>query len=99
MSINSNTSRFNRRIEKHLARRVIKAAKKYDIKGCEICGHQPMGRETYLIGKMGNRMVGVCNHHRRHLDSVVSVQFYFEGEENIRRRKMAERAYAGGVAN
>jgi hypothetical protein len=55
-----------------------------------------MGRETYLIGEIGSRMVGVCNQHLRHLDSVVSLQFYMEGEENIRQRELAAGASTDG---
>ena len=88
--------RNQRRQNKRFRSRVIKSATKYDVEGCDVCGHQPMGRETYLIGEIGSRMVGVCNQHLRHLDSVVSLQFYMEGEENIRQRELAAGASTDG---
>jgi hypothetical protein len=103
MKIDKNPTKYNqrkrRRLSNSLARRVIKAAIKYDLEGCEICGHQPMGREMYPIGFLGERVVGVCNQHLRRLDAILSVQFYFEGEENIKRRKMAEGVSTDGPAN
>jgi hypothetical protein len=99
MNISKNTSRNNRRLDKRIAQRVIKAAEKYDLKGCEICGHQPMGREIYPIGKIGKRVVGVCHQHLRRLDAVLSMQFYIEGEVNIKQRKMAEGVSTDGWSN
>ena len=99
MNVTKNTSKNNRRIGKRLVRRVIKAATKYDLKGCEICGHQPMGHEVYPIGKIGKRVVGVCNLHARRLDTILSVQFFLEGDENIKQRKMAEGVSTDGPAN
>lgn len=98
-NIQKNTSRNNRRRAKRLTHRIIKAATKYDLEGCDICGHQPTGREIYLIGQIGKRVVGVCHQHLRRLDAVLSIQFYFEGEENIRQRKMAEEASSDGPAH
>jgi hypothetical protein len=99
MNISKNTSRNNRRREKRIAQRVIKAATRYDLEGCQICGHQPIGREMYPIGKMGKRVVAVCNQHLRRLDTLISVQFFVEGEENIKQRKMAEGVSTDGPAN
>jgi hypothetical protein len=99
MNVSKNTSKNNRRIRKRLVQQIIKAATKYDLEGCEICGHQPMGREIYTIGKIGKRVVGVCSQHLRRLDTYLSMQFYFEGEENIKQRKMAEGVSTDGPAN
>jgi len=77
----------------------MKAAVKYDLDGCEVCGHQPRGHEMYPIGRIGHRVVGVCNQHVRRLDTILSVQFFVEGEENIKRRKMAERVATDGLAH
>ena len=77
----------------------MKAAVKYDLDGCDVCGHQPRGREMYPIGRIGNRVVGVCNQHVRRLDAILSVQFYFEGEGSIKRRKMMEGVATDGPAH
>jgi len=53
----------------------------------------------YPIGKMGKRVVAVCNQHLRRLDTLISVQFFVEGEENIKQRKMAEGVSTDGPAN
>jgi len=99
MTLKKTTPRNNRRRATRLTSRVVKAATKYDLEGCEICGHQPAGREIYLIGKIGKRVVGVCNQHLRRLDAALSMQFYFEGEENIRNRKLAEGVSTDGPAH
>ncbi|WP_373085279.1 hypothetical protein [Sneathiella sp.] len=92
--INSNitTSKNNRRVDKRLAQRIIKAATNYDHNGCHICGHQPTGREIYPIGQIGKHVVGVCPQHLRRLDAILSMQFYFEGEDNQKQREMAASA-------
>ena len=90
MTIEKNTPRTNQRRENRLARWIINAATKYDLEGCEICGRQPMDREVYPIGEMGRRIFGVCYQHLQRLDTLLSMQVYFEGEEKIKQRKMAE---------
>ena len=75
---------------------IIKAAIKYDLEGCDVCGHQPRGREVYLIGQRGKRVVGVCRQHVRSLDVGLSLQFYQEGAENQRQREMTEAASTNG---
>ena len=99
MNISKNTSKNNRRTGKRLARQVIEAATKYDLEGCVICGHQPMGREMYPIGKIGERVVGVCDPHALRLDTILSIQFFVEGEENTKQRKKAEGVSTDGPAN
>ena len=89
-------ARNKRRINRRIQTKVMKAAVKYDLEGCDVCGHQPMGREIYIIGRIGKRIVGVCNQHLRRLDVGLSLQFYFEGEENQKRRKMTEAASTNG---
>jgi hypothetical protein len=96
----TNASRRNsRRQQKRVFPKIIKAATRYDVEGCEICGHQPVGREIYPIGKMGKRVVGVCHQHLRRLDTLLSMKFHFEGDENIRQRKLAEGVNTDGPAN
>ena len=99
MNVSTSTSKYNRWTRKRLARRIIKAAIKYDLEGCEICGVQPMGRQVYPIGKIGERIVGVCNQHARRLDAILSIQFYMEGEKNIQQRKLAEGVPTDGWTN
>ncbi len=93
------TERNARRQLIRLKPRIIVAAVKYDLEGCDICGHQPMGREVYTSGWRGTRIVGVCHQHLRRLDTYLSLQFFMEGEENIKQRKMAEGASTDGPAH
>jgi hypothetical protein len=90
------SDRNNRRVRKREQSKLIKAAIKYDLEGCDVCGHQPTGREVYLIGQIGKRVVGVCRHHIRSLDIGLSLQFYQEGAENKKRREMTEAASTNG---
>jgi hypothetical protein len=92
MSKARNEKRINRREQK----KIIEAAVKYDLEGCDVCGHQPTGREIYPIGRIGKRIVGVCRQHIRRLDTYLSMQFYFEGKENQKRREMTEAASTNG---
>jgi hypothetical protein len=89
-------ARNKRRINRREQKKIIEAAVKYDLEGCDVCGHQPTGREIYAIGRIGKRIVGVCHQHLRRLDVYLSLQFYFEGEENQKRRKMTEAASTNG---
>ncbi len=89
-------ARNKRRINRRIQTKVMKAAVKYDLEGCDVCGHQPMGREAYLIGRIGRRVVGVCRHHIRSLDVGLSLQLYQEGEENQRQRELAASASTNG---
>jgi hypothetical protein len=88
--------RNERRLIRRSQAKIIKAAIKYDHEGCDVCGHQPTGREVYLIGLIGKRVVGVCRHHIRSLDVGLSLQFYQEGEENQKQRAMTETASTNG---
>lgn len=89
-------ARNKRRINRREQTKVIKAAVRYDLEGCDVCGHQPTGREIYTIGRIGKRVVGVCHQHLRRLDAYLSMQFYFEGKENQKRREMTEAASTNG---
>ena len=89
-------ARNKRRMAKREQPKINKAAIKYDFEGCDICGNQPMGRVVYTIGRIGKRVVGVCDQHTRSLDVYLSMQFYMEGEENIRQREMAASVSTNG---
>jgi hypothetical protein len=75
---------------------IIEAAVKYDHEGCDVCGHQPIGREIYPIGRRDRRVVGVCHDHRRSLDVILCIQIFMEGEENQKQREMTEAVSTDG---
>jgi len=76
--------------------KIPKAAIKYDHEGCDVCGHRPQGFEVYGIGRIGERVVGVCPKHTKSLEVALSIQFYQEGEENQKRRAMTEAVSTNG---
>lgn len=70
--------------------KILNAAYTYDREGCDVCGHRPQSFEVYGIGRIGERVVGVCPKHTKSLDVGLSIQFYQEGEENQKQREMTE---------
>jgi hypothetical protein len=89
-------ARNDRRLLQRQQAKIIKAATKYDVKGCDVCGHQPRGFEVYGIGRVGGRVVGVCQKHIKSLDVGLAIQFYQEREESQKQREMTEAVSTDG---